>query len=111
MNWISLSTETQLQQIIEHSFSKPQIIFKHSTRCSISSMAKNRLERNYQPINIDFYFLDLITCRQLSQKIAEVFTVAHQSPQVLLIKNGVCVYDESHEGINMDEIVEKNEAA
>jgi bacillithiol system protein YtxJ len=111
MNWILLTSEIQLQQIIEHSFSKPQIIFKHSTRCSISSMAKNRLERNYQPVNIDFYFLDLITHRSLSQKIAEVFNTAHESPQILLIKNGVCVYYESHTGISMDEIVEKSEAA
>ncbi|MEP6751038.1 MAG: bacillithiol system redox-active protein YtxJ [Bacteroidota bacterium] len=111
MNWTLLTTEAQIQQIVQHSFTRPQVIFKHSTRCAISSMAKSRLERNDEPANIDFYFLDLIADRPLSLKIAEIFNVAHESPQILLIKNGVCVYDESHTGIRMDEIVEKSLAA
>ena len=111
MNWIPLTTETQLQQIREYSTARPQVIFKHSSRCSISSMAKNRLERNAQPADIDFYFLDLLAHRQLSHKVADVFKITHESPQVLLIKNGQCVYDESHSGISMDEIMEKNAAA
>ena len=111
MNWILLSAEIQLQQIIEHSFSKPQVIFKHSTRCSISSMSRSRLERKTAPEGIDFYFLDLLAYRPLSQKIAADFNVPHESPQVLMIKNGICVYDESHSGINMDDIAEKSMAA
>ena len=111
MNWIQLTTETQLQQIREYSTARPQVIFKHSSRCSISSMAKNRLERKYQPADIDFYFLDLLAHRQLSHKVADVFKITHESPQVLLIKNGQCEYDESHSGISMDEIVEKSAAA
>jgi bacillithiol system protein YtxJ len=110
MNWISFTTEAQLQQIIEYSAVRPQVIFKHSARCSISSMARNRLERNYHPVNIDFYFLDLLAHRPLSHKIAEVFKVTHESPQVLLIKNGNCVYEESHSGINMEDIIEKSAA-
>ena len=109
MNWILLTTETQLQQIRDHSAARPQVIFKHSTRCAISSMAKNRLERNYQPADIDFYFLDLLAHRQLSHKVADIFKITHESPQVLLIRNGQCVYEESHSGITMDEILEKSE--
>lgn len=104
MNWIDLTDEQQLDSLKALSKLKPQLIFKHSTRCSISSMAKNRLERSTPPGNIDFYYLDLIRYRQLSQKIAEEFSVYHESPQILLIKNGTCVYDESHGGIQMDEI-------
>lgn len=111
MNWILLTSESQLQQLVSASTSKPQVIFKHSTRCSISSMAKSRLERNAQPEDIDFYFLDLLAYRPLSMKVAEMFNVPHESPQVLLIKKGNCVYDESHSGIRMDDIVEKAEAA
>jgi bacillithiol system protein YtxJ len=109
MNWIQLTTETQLQQIRDYSTARPQVIFKHSSRCSISSMAKNRLERDAQPPDIDFYFLDLLAHRQLSHKVADVFKITHESPQVLLIKNGQCVYDESHSGITMNEILEKSE--
>jgi bacillithiol system protein YtxJ len=107
MNWIDLNNEQQLHTIKELSNVKPQLIFKHSTRCSISSMAKSRLERTAQPDGVDFYYLDLIQHRSLSAKIAKDFSVSHESPQVLLIKAGECVYDESHSGIAMDEIVEQ----
>lgn len=107
MNWEQLTDETQLQQIIEQSRHQPVVIFKHSTRCSISAMALNRLERSTAPEGITFYYLDLIRYRSVSNKIAEMFQVYHESPQVLLIKDGECVYDESHNGINMEEIVEQ----
>jgi bacillithiol system protein YtxJ len=104
MNWIDLINIQQLVDIKELSKTRPQVIFKHSTRCSASSMVKSRLERNEQPETGDFYFLDLIKYRSLSDKIAEDFSVFHESPQVLIIINAECVYDESHNGIRMDEI-------
>jgi len=104
MNWIKLQSETQLEEIREKSASRPQLIFKHSTRCSTSALVKGRLERAGQPEAIDFYFLDLISFRPVSNKIAETFFVEHESPQVLLIRNGECVYDESHLGITMADI-------
>jgi len=104
MNWISLTDEHQLQEIKEQSKQQPVVIFKHSTRCSISSMAKNRLEREKPADNVTFYYLDLIRYREISNKIAEEFHVHHESPQVLLIKNGECAYEESHNGINMADI-------
>lgn len=107
MNWIALETEQQLQEIADTSFTTPQVIFKHSTTCSISSMALNRLERSEPPTNVDFYYLDLLKQRPISAAIAEKFQVHHESPQVLVIKNGECVYDESHYGISMDEIAEQ----
>jgi bacillithiol system protein YtxJ len=105
MTWNHLSTENQLEQIIKDSFEQPIVLFKHSTRCSISTMAKSRLENANQPEGIMFYYLDLIQFRSISNLIAEKFAVHHESPQVLLIKNGECVYDESHSGIRMEEIV------
>ena len=111
MNWISLTNEEQLHQIKVNSNARPQVIFKHSTRCSISSVAKNRLERSTPTDEVDFYFLDLISYRTVSNKIAAEFNVYHESPQVLLIKNGECIYDESHSGIDMAEIIEQAMAA
>ena len=107
MNWITLIDELQLDKIKELSKQKAQLIFKHSTRCHISSMVKSRLERSTQPGSVDFHYLDLIQHRKLSNKVAEEFGVYHESPQVLLIKNGECVYDESHSGIGMNEIIEQ----
>lgn len=107
MNWIPLQNEKQLDEIREISTNRPQIIFKHSYRCGISAVAKNRLEKALGSETLDFYFLDLIRYRSLSKKVAEVFRVYHESPQVLVIKNGECVYDESHSGISMSEIIEQ----
>ena len=105
MDWIQLQEPAQLAELREKSFAQPQVIFKHSTRCSISSMVKSRLERASNPGGMDFYYLDLIRNRALSNQVAEEFSVWHESPQILLIINGECRYDESHTGINMDNIV------
>ena len=107
MNWIELKRTDQIKEIIEKSRAKPQVIFKHSTRCSISAMAKGRLERSIAPENTDFYFLDLIAHRNISNQISTEFNVSHESPQILLIKDGECIYDESHGSITMDEIEEQ----
>lgn len=106
MKWIQLVSEEQLPQIIQQSAEKPQVIFKHSTRCSISSVAHQRLQKAAQPDGFDFYYLDLLAHRPLSHQVAETFGVHHESPQVLVIKDGKCVYDESHLAISMMEIVE-----
>lgn len=106
MNWISLESEDQLQQIKISSQAKTQVIFKHSTRCVISSMALNRIKFDATFSNADFYLLDLLKHRNLSSSIANDYEVQHASPQILIIKNAECIYDESHSAINMDEIIE-----
>ena len=107
MNWTPLTREEQLSQILERSATVPQVIFKHSTRCSVSSMVLSRLERSDTPETIEFHLLDLLNYRNISNKIATDFHVSHESPQILLIKNGECMYDQSHMGISMDEIAEQ----
>ena len=106
MEWITISDIGQLTEIQQKSNERPQVIFKHSTRCSISGMVLKRLEREGKPENMDFYFLDLIKHRNISNAVADVFKVFHESPQVLLIKNGECIYDESHYAISMDSLSE-----
>ncbi len=104
MNWIDLTTDEQLDNIRTNSTQKPVLIFKHSTRCSISSMAKNRLDKMTETGDAELYYLDLIRYRATSNKIASDFKVHHESPQVLLIINGECVFEESHNGITAEEI-------
>ena len=96
MNWIQLETTQQLQDI-QH-ISGYSILFKHSTRCPISMMAKRRfeLDKDALPQDTPLYFLDLIKHRDLSAAIAKTFDVYHESPQLLLIKDGKCVYHASH---------------
>ena len=111
MQWIPLTDEKQLNDIVTQSAERPQVIFKHSTRCSISAVALQRLQKESAPSDFDFYMLDLLAYRNISNKIAEQFGVYHESPQVLVIRNGECVYDESHLGISMHDIIDSAKAA
>jgi bacillithiol system protein YtxJ len=106
INWIPLESESQLMSVIDGSTSQIALIFKHSTRCSISSMAKSRLEKawSFTADEIKPYYLDLLAYRQISSVIAEKLNVYHESPQVLLVKNGECIYDASHLDISLEEI-------
>ena len=104
MTWNDFTTEDQIDTIIKDSFGVPQLIFKHSTRCSISSMALNRFERQWDLANerVKPFYLDLIAYRKISNAIAEKFHILHESPQLLLIKNGECIYDTSHNDISVE---------
>lgn len=106
INWLYLQSRSQIEEIIEHSKSVPCLIFKHSTRCSISSLAQNRLDKGWSLSENDVlpYHLDLIAHRDLSNAVAEQFGVRHESPQILLIKDGQCVYDASHLDISAGNI-------
>ncbi|MBC7426327.1 MAG: bacillithiol system redox-active protein YtxJ [Bacteroidia bacterium] len=109
MNWKQLDSISQLDAIELESQTKPVIIFKHSTSCSISSMAKARLERQWDlpEESISAWHLDLIAHRDISNAIATKFHVHHESPQILYIVKGECVYDESHMGISVKGIKEQ----
>ena len=103
MNWKPLESTAALQTLENESHEHPILIFKHSTSCSISGMALNRLERAWndqETQGTEAYFLDLIRYRDVSRQVAESFRVEHQSPQVLLIHKGECVYNTSHMGIS-----------
>lgn len=107
MQWIKLTNEEQLKEITQNSHQRAQVIFKHSTRCSISSTALGRLEKAQAPFDVDFFLLDLLQNRSLSSKVAQTFGVNHESPQVLIIRQGQCIFDESHLGISMADITEQ----
>jgi bacillithiol system protein YtxJ len=99
--WNHLEDLGQLNEIVEVSDSKPVLIFKHSTTCSISRMAFKNFEKEFDlAAEIDIYYLDLLNFRAISNEIASRFSVIHQSPQILLIKNGQSVYNTSHENID-----------
>ncbi len=99
--WVSLISPEQLDSLAQNSISKPQIIYKHSTTCGISSMVFRSFESNHAllPEKADLYFLTIQQNRQLSNEIAQRFNVRHESPQLLVIKNGVLVLHASHSAI------------
>ena len=100
--WIPLNDMQQLNHIEEKSKTKTQVIFKHSTRCGISRMVINQFVDNYSLTekDLDLYYLDLLDFRDVSNEVGYKFQVVHQSPQLLVIKNGVVVTHESHGAIN-----------
>lgn len=105
INWIELTDLGQLNEIMDLSHQQPVIIFKHSTRCSISRMALKQFENEYDlEGSVTPYFLDLLNHRDISNEIATRFEVYHQSPQLLLIKEGKSIYDASHSDIDAVEL-------
>ncbi len=99
--WIALTEVSKLDEIIQKSKSKTQIIFKHSTRCGISRMVMNQFVKAYNvDVNADLYYLDLLNFREVSNETGYKFQVIHESPQLLVIKNGVVVQHASHGDIN-----------
>jgi bacillithiol system protein YtxJ len=107
LNWITLTDIEQLTAIIEKSYKKPEVLFKHNAHCSVGGAALKRMEKAGITPDADFYFTDLLRFRKISDKISENFDVSHESPQVLLIKNGECIYDESHLEITMQELADQ----
>jgi bacillithiol system protein YtxJ len=107
INWIPLNNLNQLDEIKEFSKSKAMIIFKHSTRCSVSRMVLKQFENEFnQHEKFDLYYLDLLEFRSISLEIASRFEVEHQSPQLLVIKNETVVYHANHEAIDAEKLIE-----
>lgn len=107
LQWNKLDDISQLDLLVEESYRMPVVLFKHSTRCSISSAALGRIQRGWteEHMKAKAYYLDLITYREISNRIAQLFSIEHQSPQVIVIRKGKAVYDASHSMILPDELV------
>ena len=107
VGWRTLTDLGQLNEIIDLSTEKPVIIFKHSTRCSISRMVLKQFENEFDlQDKVIPYFLDLLEFRNVSNEIASRFGVMHQSPQIILVKDGKAVYNASHESIDISKLAQ-----
>lgn len=106
--WKNLHTDADIADVVHRSYVVPCAIFKHSTRCSISDMVKNRLEKNFNlpDDKIEMYFLDLLQHRSVSNHIADFFSVRHESPQIIVIKDGKAIYHSSHTDITHNHLSE-----
>ena len=108
-DWQHLKGSEILEQIDKDSYSKTQAIFKHSTRCGIS---QHVLDNTISDWTIDsdkltFYLLDLLAYRPISNEISQHWNIPHQSPQLILIRNGKAIYHASHHSIQVAEIAKK----
>lgn len=101
--WNYIESEEDLKKAIEKSFDKKVAIFKHSTRCHISKTVLRNFEKEVENANkdVEYYFLDLLAHRDISNKIADDLNVEHQSPQLIVLENGKAVKDASHQAISL----------
>jgi len=109
MNWKRITTTEHLSQLEEESRDNSVLIFKHSTRCSISDSALGRLQRNWKEENAEqmsCYYLDLIQFRDLSNRVAEKYGIRHESPQALIIRDGKCVFSQTHSQIRLSDLLQ-----
>jgi bacillithiol system protein YtxJ len=106
MNWSYISSRKDFKGLLERSENQPQVIYKHSSRCSISYLSKQDLEENMDTLTniVDMHLLDVIEERDLSQYIAETLDVRHESPQVILIERGRVLWSGSHWEVKGDNI-------
>ncbi|MFZ6051176.1 bacillithiol system redox-active protein YtxJ [Halocola ammonii] len=106
MNWHFIQDTEDLQNAMDLSYQQPVMIFKHSTRCPVSFMAKRKVESSwsFDDDAVIPFFLDLISFRQLSQEIATTLKVEHQSPQIILLKDGQASFHASHHSIDTDDL-------
>jgi bacillithiol system protein YtxJ len=105
MAWLPLQSESQLKALVEASYAQPQVILKHSTRCSISSVAKARVERSpeFAAGAYGFHLLLVVEDRPVSNAVAALLGVVHESPQALYLDKGELVLDQAHYGIDVAE--------
>lgn len=100
--WNRLTSVNQLIEIEKESFHQPIAIFKHSTRCGTSSMALRQFESQFETDNtsVKLYFLDLLSFKDISNEIAIRFQVFHESPQLIVLKDGNTIHHSSHHQID-----------
>ena len=107
--WQKLSTVQELEKLIADSSTAPQVIFKHSTRCGVSRIVLRNFEKDWDTDlnNANLYFLDLLAFRDVSDKIAELTGVHHQSPQLIYLMDGEVKFHRSHHAIDAEEVISK----
>ena len=100
--WNRLTSIDQLNNIEKESFHQPIAIYKHSTRCGVSSMTFRQFENNFNVDNekVKLYFLDLLAFREVSNEVAIRFQVMHQSPQLIVLNHGNTIHHSSHYSID-----------
>ena len=106
LEWYNLGSITDLKAAIQYSNEQPILLFKHSTRCSISTSALERLKRNWNSseVNVRAFYLDLLNHKDVSAEIAGLLRVEHQSPQMILVKDGAAIFSASHMDIDFEAV-------
>ena len=93
---IDFIQEEQWQDLLDQSMNESVFLFKHSTRCGVSSMVLNRFEKQMRERNKNYYFLNILRNRDLSNWIADELNIRHESPQLIVLKETKVIAYDSH---------------
>ena len=106
LNWKPLNTREEFDRLVKDSKEKPALIFKHRPSSPESTQALQKLESEWSisPENLDLYMLDVMKDKDINEAVTEMAGVINEYPQVLLFADGVTMYDESREMINVKKI-------
>jgi bacillithiol system protein YtxJ len=88
-------TLNQLDVLFDSSNAEEVVLFLHDYECPISSRAYQQMSRLDAVVNL----IDVAKFKDLTVTIAERTSVVHESPQVIILRNGVSEWDASHSGI------------
>jgi len=104
MPLLSLTTLAQLDDLIAGAGTRPVLLFKHSETCGMSHQAHAEVRDAVDDptFDTDIHLVSVQASRPVSQAIAARFKVVHQSPQVLLVQDGVVRWHTSHLAITAD---------
>jgi len=107
-NWKVINDESQVEEIIQESYSNPVVLFKNSDRCGVSYGVLSRFKEEMAEANnggVSFYILDVVSHRDIASLFAQKLNVRHESPQALVIERGMCGYHKSHWNISFTELM------
>lgn len=106
LNWKPLSTKDQFEELLEKSRTKPALVFKHRPSSPESTKVKEALEEDWTIAEdqMDLFIIDVMKDKEVSYEVTETAGVMNEFPQVLLFADGVTMYDEAHEMINVKKI-------
>jgi bacillithiol system protein YtxJ len=111
MNWKKIESIENIEEADKRSYNDLVLIFKNSTKCGISSSVLSGLEGDWNEEEKNYfipYYLDILRFRNLSDEIEERYNVVHESPQVLILKNGKCIESASHYDIKLENFKKLN---
>ena len=103
--FLKLTDKEELNQLMIDSSKHPVVVFKHSNSCGISSAAYREMEKLD---NVSL--LDVHQSRELSRELATLTGIEHESPQVIVLKDGKAVWTTSHYGVKAGAVAEALEA-
>lgn len=107
---INIYSNEDIDQAFQASETTPILIYKHSPICHLCDLAILEVQKFIaaEAKQFEFYQVDVIAQRPLSQLLEQRLNVLHESPQLLLVWKSICRWNLSHRHITQKKI--KSEA-